>query len=430
MSRSDELHARAVQVIPGGVSSDYRHDQTPTFYARGAGSRLVDVDGHEVIDYVLGMGPDILGHAPVPVIGAVQDSLRDGQVYAGQHPREVELAELLVALIPCAERVRFLTSGTEATAMAVRLARGATGRPLIVKFEGHYHGWLEPLMVGCHLPFFSDEPGRSRLEVGGLDPEALKHTVVLPWNDPQAVEELLASRGAEVAAVVMEPAMVNAAVIPPAPGYLERVRAACDETGSLLIFDEVITGFRLGLAGAQGRFGVAPDIAVFAKAMGGGFPIAAVVGRAAVMDQLGDPRVLRDQVRPMNGGTFNAFVPSVAASLATIGELRRPGVFTALEQTGEALQQGLAELLRGLGIEHTIQGYGAAFWLDFGSTAPRSHADVRALDRSRYRAFVPLLDQEGVRVHLRGVWYLSTAHSDADVDATLAAVGRAVRRLP
>ena len=430
MSRSEELHARAVRVMPGGVSSDYRHDQTPTFYARGEGSRLTDVDGHEVIDYVLGMGPNILGHAPATVTSAVERSLREGQLYAGQHPREVELAEVLTELIPCAEKVRFLTTGTEATAMAVRLARAATSRPMIVKFEGHYHGWLEPLMVGCHLPFFSSVPGRSRLEVGGLDPEALKSTVVIPWNDPEAVEAVLDSRGAEIAAVIMEPAMCNAAVIPPAPGYLERVRQACDRSGTILIFDEVITGFRLGLSGAQGRFGVIPDLAVFAKAMGGGFPIACVAGRAAVMDFLDDPRVARDRVRPMNGGTFNAFVPSVAASLATVAELRRPGVFAAMEQMGSTLQHELGEMLHGLGIEHTIQGYGGAFWLDFGPVAPRSHADVRALDRSRYRAFVPLLEEEGVRVHLRGVWYLSTAHSRADIDATVAAARRAALRLP
>jgi glutamate-1-semialdehyde 2,1-aminomutase len=224
--------------------------------------------------------------------------------------------------------------------------------------------------------------------------------------------------------------MVNAAVIPPAPGYLERVRLACSRSGTVLIFDEVITGFRLGLSGAQGRFGVVPDLAVFAKAMGGGFPIACVAGRAAVMDFLGDPRVVRDVVRPMNGGTFNAFVPSVAASLATVAELRRPGVFPALEQMGSVLQRDLSDMLRGLGIEHTVQGYGGAFWLDLGTTAPRSHADVRALDRSRYRAFVPLLEEEGVRVHLRGVWYLSTAHSKADIDATVAAARRAVLRLP
>ena len=419
---SEDLSARALRVIPAGVSTDYRHGTTPRYWASARGSRMRDVDGNEYVDYMLGLGPHILGHAAEPVVRAVAESLADGQLYAGQHPQELELAELICAVIPSAERVRFLMTGTEAVAIALRLARAATGRPLIVKFEGHYHGWQDGTFVGSHPGYFArgyPDQDAKWPESGGQLPSSYENIILLPWNDLQAIEEFFASRGQDVAAVIMEAAMCNSAVIEPQPGYLQAVREACNRAGCLLIFDEVITGFRLGLRGAQGHYGVNPDLTTFAKAMGGGFPISCLVGRADLMDLLGDPRVPREHPLPMHGGTFNSLVPCVAASLATLDVLQRPETYEHLERVGGLLMQGMDEVLTEVGVPHIIQGFPAAFYVDFNDVAPVSVRDVVAQDHTSYKAFVARLEDNGVRVHPRGVWYLSTAHTEEDVAQTL-----------
>ncbi|HKZ91339.1 MAG TPA: aminotransferase class III-fold pyridoxal phosphate-dependent enzyme [Candidatus Limnocylindrales bacterium] len=411
------------------MNSDYRHGSTPTQWAWAGGSRMRDVDGNEVIDYMLGMGPHILGHAPPAVLDAVRASLGEGQLYAGQHPREVELAERLVELIPSVERVRFLMSGTEATALAVRLARAATGRRLLLKFEGHYHGWQDGIFVGSHPAYFKrGYPGLHEAwpEAGGQDPEAFRQVVVAPWNDPAALDRILDEVGDQVAGILMEPIMCNSAVIDPAAGYLDHVRAACDRLGIVLIFDEIITGFRVALRGAQGLLNVKPDLTCYAKALGGGFPISCVGGSGKVMDLLGDPRVAREQPTPMHGGTFNTFVPSVAASLATLDELERPDVYERFERLGRRLMNGIGEALAAHAIPHVIQGYGAAFYVDLNGRAPRSVRDVVELDHQPYRELVQRLEANGVRTHARGVWYLSTAHTESDIDATIQAVRRSL----
>jgi glutamate-1-semialdehyde 2,1-aminomutase len=422
---SEGLNARGLRVLPAGVSTDYRHGTTPRYWASASGSHLRDVDGNDYIDYMLGLGPHILGHAAEPVMRAVSESLADGQLYAGQHPRELELAELLCDLIPSAERVRFLMTGTEAVAIALRLARAATGRPLVVKFEGHYHGWQDGTFVGSHPGYFGrgyPEQDAKWPESGGQLPSAYENIILLPWNDVAALEEFLADRGQEVAAVIMEPAMCNSAVIEPVAGYLQAVREACDRVGSLLIFDEVITGFRIGLRGAQGLYAVEPDLTTFAKALGGGFPIACLVGRAEFMDLLGDPRVTRDQPLPMHGGTFNSFVPSVAASLATLDVLQKPETYESLARVGGLLMTGMDQILTEAGVSHIIQGFPTAFYVDFNGAAPVSVRDVVASDHTSYKAFVARLESSGVRAHPRGVWYLSTAHTEGDVGQTLEVV--------
>lgn len=422
---SEGLHARALRVIPAGVSTDYRHGTTPMYWASARGSRLRDVDGNEYVDYMLGLGPHILGHAAEPVVRAVAQSLADGQLYAGQHVRELELAELLCRIIPSAERVRFLMTGTEAVAIALRLARAATGRPLIVKFEGHYHGWQDGIFVGSHPGYFArgyPKQDAKWPESGGQLPSSYENVILLPWNDLSAIEEFFASRGQEVAAVIMEPAMCNSAVIEPQSDYLQAVREACDRVGCLLIFDEVITGFRLGLRGAQGHYGVNPDLTTFAKALGGGFPIACLVGRADLMDLLGDPRVSRDHPLPMHGGTFNSLVPSVAASLATLDVLQQPETYEYLARVGRLLMRGMDQILTEAGVPHVIQGFPAAFYVDFNDVAPVSVRDVVEQDHTPYKAFVARLEAKGVRAHPRGVWYLSTAHSEDDVGQTLEVV--------
>ena len=423
-SDSDSLHARALKVIPAGVSTDYRHGTTPTYWASARGSRMRDVEGNEYIDYLLGLGPHILGHAPEDVVRAVAASLSDGQLFAGQHPRELELAEQICSLIPSAERVRFLMTGTEAVALALRLARAATGRSLIVKFEGHYHGWQDGIFVGSHPGYYGrGYPGQDAKwpESGGQVPGAYESVILLPWNDAAALESFLSEHPSEVAGIIMEPVMCNSAVIEPAEGYLAAVREACDRYGAILIFDEIITGFRVGLTGAQGHYQVEPDLTTFGKALGGGFPISCVVGRASVMDLLGDPRVTRERPLPMHGGTFNSNVPAVVASLAALEILQRAETYPYLDRLGKTLMAGLDGLLSEADVPHVVQGFPAAFYVDFNDSAPRSLRDIVSHDHRAYHAFVRDLKTRGVLTHPRGVWYLSTAHTEDDIERTLEA---------
>jgi len=423
-SVSDNLYARALRVIPAGVSTDYRHGTTPTYWESASGSHMRDVDGNEYIDYLLGLGPHVLGHAPEAVVRAVADSLPDGQLFAGQHLRELELAELICNIIPSAERVRFLMTGTEAVALALRLARAATGRSLIVKFEGHYHGWQDGIFVGSHPGYYGrgyPEQDAKWPESGGQMPSAYENIVLLPWNDPAALKSFLRDHPTEVAGIVMEPVMCNSAVIEPEAGYLAAVRDACDRYGCLLIFDEIITGFRVGLTGAQGHYGVSPDVTTFGKALGGGFPISCVVGRAGVMDLLGDPRVTRERPLPMHGGTFNSNVTAVVASLTALEILQREETYAYLERLGTSLMKGMDELLSQADVPHVVQGFPAAFYVDFNDSAPRSLRDIVSHDHRAYHDFVRKLKTRGVLAHPRGVWYLSTAHTEDDIQRTLEA---------
>ena len=311
-AKSIELYERTRKHLAGGVSSNVRYASTPVplFFERGEGARLYDVDGNVHIDYVLGNGPAILGHAPRPVIEAVARSLADGQVYAGQHPRETELAERLTGLLPGAEVVRFTTSGTEAVLMAIRLARAFTGRTRILKFEGHYHGWSDQAYISARPPLNEAGPADAPVPVAGspgMPPSVLDDVVVAGWNDLDAVAAAFERHPDEIAGVIMEPVMVNGGAVVPADGYLAGVRDLCRAKGALLICDEVITGFRVALRGAQARLGVTADLAIYAKAVAAGFPLAMVGGRRDVMDTLLDKGV-------MHGGTYNGNVQSMAAA--------------------------------------------------------------------------------------------------------------------
>jgi glutamate-1-semialdehyde 2,1-aminomutase len=275
MLTSEALSKRAAAVTPGGVHSNVRLTGPRAFIARGAGARIWDVDGTEYIDYLLGQGPNFLGHAPADVVDAVSMACRDGIVFGGQHPIEVEAAEAVISALGWPDMVRFTSTGTEAVQATMRLARAHTGRRLIVRFEGHYHGWLDNVLLA------SDGNGWGPASPGQLSGD-LSESIVLGWNDPQAVDAAFERHGSEIAAILTEPAMLNSGAIPPQAGYLEYLRAVADAHGSLLIFDEVITGFRLALGGGAERFGVAPDLAAYGKAMAAGYPVAAFAGRADV----------------------------------------------------------------------------------------------------------------------------------------------------
>ena len=411
--------ADASRFLPGGVSSNFRLgiSPTPLVFERADGAYLFDADGNKLIDYYLGMGPMILGHTPPDVIAAAQQQLTSGILYGGQSEVEFAAARLLCEMVPCAERVRFNSSGSEAVQTALRLARAATGRRVVVKFAGHYHGWFDNILWSVAPPPAAAAPVSGSL---GQPETAAADIVALPWNDPDALRARLGAR--DVAAVIMEPAMCNAGAVRPLPGYLEAARDACTQAGTVLIFDEVITGFRLAPGGAQARFGVTPDLATFAKAIANGFPVAAIAGRAELLDLCTKGVV--------HGGTYNGQAVAMAACVATLNRLRGPDVYDGIERRGTRLMEGIADALRRAGIAAVVTGFPAIFHVAFGLTEPAHNwTELARMDRASYVAFTTALLRRGVRALERGAWFLSTEHDDAVVDATLDAVDGAAREI-
>ena len=338
---------------------------------------------------------------------------------AGQTTAEVEATDRVVELIPSAEQVRFGSSGSELVHAALRLARAATGRRSIVKFEGHYHGWFDNVLWSVAPPVLADDvapvavPGSA-----GIPADAADDLVILRWNDADAVTEALATN--EVAAVIMEPMMINSSGVLPRPGYLEAVREACTRTGTVLIFDEVITGFRAAPGGAQAVFGVDPDLTTLGKALANGFPVAALCGRHDLMAAFADRTVV-------HGGTYNTQAPGMAAVGAALGAIAQGDAFGRAERAGQRLQEGLRRLAHDRGIALRIEGFPTAFHVAFDDSRPWDYRSaVTAADRARYVALAEALLHRGVRILPRGTWFLSSEHDDALVDETLAAVAAAL----
>lgn len=422
----DRIHL-ASRYLPGGVSSNFRLgiSPTPLVFDHAEGPYLHDADGNRLIDYYLGMGPMILGHKPQAVVEAVQAQLGKGILFGGQSEVEFEAAELLCGMLPSAERVRFSSSGSEAVQAALRLARAITGRGTIVKFEGHYHGWLDNVL-------WSVAPAPDRMggeaapvpQAGteGQDELAGQRVEVLSWNRLDLVEERL-DRG-DVAALIMEPAMCNTGAIFPAAGYLEGVRQACSKAGTVLIFDEVITGFRVSAGGVQQRLGVTPDLTIFGKAVASGFPVAGLAGKAALMDEFASGR------KVMHGGTYNSQSIAMAATVATLKALKAPGTYDKLEQRGARLMEGVRSALAAAGVPATVTGFPQIFHVGFGLTAaPRNYRDIIATDRAGYVRLTTALLERGVRVLERGAWFISTEHDDAVIDETIASLKGALASL-
>jgi glutamate-1-semialdehyde 2,1-aminomutase len=415
-AKSRELLERARRVLAGGVSSEFRKFSAPhpLFYEKGAGARIRDVDGNEYLDFTLSQGPLILGHRHPEVEEAVAAASRSGQAFAGQHLAELELAEKLQKTIPCAERIRFSLSGSEADHAALRLARALTGRDRFIRFEGQYHGWFDNVAWGIAGPSLealgdrtspTPQPWTQGLPRGSAD-----ESIVLPWNDPALLESVVRKRSSEIAAIITEPVMCNSGCLPPEPGYLEGLRRLCDEHGIILIFDEVITGFRLAMGGAQEHFGVVPDLAVFGKALGSGHPLSVLAGRASMMQPIADGKVI-------HAGTLNSGVAGVAASLATLQVLERDRVHDRLFRLGARLMEGLRSAARATGHAMLVQGPGPMFHAGFTTlTRAKEYRDLFAVDRPKYAAFVAALQDRGIRLIGRGLWYLSAAHTEQDID--------------
>ncbi|MGH9325641.1 MAG: aspartate aminotransferase family protein, partial [Terriglobia bacterium] len=365
-------------------------------------------------------------HAHAGVNRAVATSLAKGQLYAGQHPDEVALARLVCEVVPAAEMVRFSLSGSEAVQAAVRLARSATGRSKIIKFEGHYHGWFDNIFVSVHADHNSRQPSDEWPAVpmsSGQAPEAYTNVKVLPWNNLDAVER--AFQRYEFAAVIMEPIMGNTSVILPRAGFLEKVRNLCTEHGTILTFDEVITGFRVALGGAQELLGVRPDLSIFAKALANGYPMSCLAGTRNFMDQMASNGVV-------HAGTYNANRVSCTAALATLQALRESNgdAYHRIDRAGTQLIEGLKSLARETGKPLHVQGLPAMFHTTF--TEQSEIEDARGYEQCQLRMqkdFLLLLLEQGIRVTQRGTWFVSAAHTSGDVERTLTAARHALQSL-
>ncbi len=413
---------RAQESLAGGVSSGLRRNARPCplYFERGLGSRVFDVDGNAYVDYGLAWGPLILGHAPPEIVEAIASQLHQGLTFGAQHDLEFEVSEKMAGIIPCAQRICFANSGTEIVQLALRLARAFTGRPKFLKFEGHYHGWADSVLVSYHPTLAEIDEARGapiRVAQGQRPHDSV---VIVEWNDFEGVQRAFEQYGAEISAVICEPLLCNSGCIPPEPGFLNMLREISRKYGALLIFDEVITGFRLHLQGAQGFYNVTPDLATYAKAIGGGTPLSVLAGKTEIMDLIASGKVV-------HAGSLNGNPLCLSAAKAVLGVLCRNegAVYVDLWRRGERLRQGLENILRARGFSVVTAGGGPVFHLSFMEKPARNYRETLAADQLLYSDFALALLDEGVLVLPDGRWYLSTAHSEEDIDATLAAAERA-----
>ena len=421
-AHSQELFQRAKELIPGGVNSPARSwgsvGGNPLFITRAAGSRVWDADDNEFIDYVCSWGPMILGHAHPDVVSAVTAAAEKGTSYGAPTEGEVRLAELVVDSVPSIEIVRFVNSGTEATMSALRLARAFTGRSKIVKFDGGYHGHGDALLVKAG----------SGLATGGVPTSAGIHaglaadTIVLPYNDSEALEKAFGAHPGEIAAVIAEPIAGNMGVVPPQPGYLDAMREITERDGALLIFDEVISGFRVGLDGAQGMFNVTPDLTCLGKIVGGGLPVGAYGGRADVM-------AIVAPLGPMyQAGTLSGNPLAMAAGIATLEQLREPAVYDELERLGTLLETGMTRVFADAEVPMTINRVGSLLTVFFSPGPVRDMADASAGDHDAFGRWFHGLLEAGIYIAPSDyeAWFVSLAHTEADIQQTVSAAKTAL----
>ncbi|HSB19998.1 MAG TPA: glutamate-1-semialdehyde 2,1-aminomutase [Anaeromyxobacteraceae bacterium] len=417
---SQKLFARAQQLFPGGVNSPVRAFRgvggTPVFIARGRGSRMWDADGNEYVDYVGSWGPLILGHCHPEVMRQVQEAMKAGSSYGAPSPREIALAERVQERMPWLERMRFVSSGTEATTAAIRLARGFTGRDDFLKFDGCYHGAGDSLLVkagsGVETLGLPDSPG--------VPADLARHTLTLPWNDLPAVERLFAERGDRLAAVITEPVVGNMGVLVPRPGYLQGLADLCRKHGALFVVDEVMTGFRLAPGGACGLYGLRPDLVTFGKVIGGGLPVGAFGGRAEVMDRIAPAGPV------YQAGTLSGNPMAMAAGKATL-ELLDPAAYQRLEETSDRLARGLAEQARRAGVPVQVNRVGSMLTVFFAGDPVHDAASARRSDTRRFGRFFHAMLERGVYLPPSQfeAAFVSLAHGSEDVEQTIDAAGPA-----
>ena len=423
MDRSEELFEKAARLIPGGVNSPVRAYRAvggvPRFAARGEGAYLLDADGRRYVDYVQSWGALLFGHAREEIVRAAQEAAGLGTSFGAPTEAEVRLAERIVLSVPSVEMVRLVSSGTEACMTALRLARGFTARPRVIKFEGCYHGHSDALLV---------KAGSGVATLGipdslGVTAGAAADTIVCPYNDLDAVGEAFRLAPEQVACVIVEPVAANMGVVPPAPGFLGGLRSLCDENRALLVFDEVITGFRIGAGGAQALFGIRPDLTCLGKVMGGGFPCAAVGGSREVMERLAP-------VGPVyQAGTLSGNPVAVAAGLAALGLVADLDPYALQRERAEWLTEGLAKAFTSGGVPATINRVESLFSVFFAEGPVRNFEEAKAADHQRYARFFNGMLAEGVYLPPSGYegWFLSTAHGEEEITRTIEAAEAAAR---
>ncbi|WP_150428167.1 glutamate-1-semialdehyde 2,1-aminomutase [Dechloromonas sp. CZR5] len=416
-SRNQQLFERAQKHIPGGVNSPVRAFRsvggTPLFFQKGAGAKVQDADGKWYTDYVGSWGPMILGHAHPEVIAAVQAAVVDGLSFGAPTEKEVEIADLLCDLVPSMDMVRLVSSGTEATMSAIRLARGYTGRDILVKFEGCYHGHADSLLVkaGSGLLTFGNPSS------GGVPAGTVETTMVLAYNDPQGLAEAFKTHGDKIAAVIVEPVVGNMNLIAPTPEFLKAMRDLTTQYGAVLIFDEVMTGFRVGPKSAQGLFGITPDLSTFGKVVGGGMPMGAFGGRRDIMEKIAP-------LGPVyQAGTLSGNPIATAAGLATLKLIQAPGFYESLTAKTKALCDGLVAAARKHGVAFSAQNIGGMFGLYFADACPASYDAVLACDKEAFNRFFHAMIDAGhyFAPSAFEAGFVSAAHTDADIAATVTA---------
>ncbi len=393
----------------------------PRFIQRGKGCFVWDVEGRSYIDYVGSWGPLILGHASPEVLRAINDAMRDGTSFGAPTPREVEFAEKLCSALPSVEMVRLTSSGTEATMALLRLARAFTGRSRIVKFDGCYHGHVDSLLVAAGS-------GAATLGVpdsAGVLPAVAETTLVATFNDIESVEACFDRFPGEIAAVIVEPVVGNMGVIPPDENFLSELRKCCEENGALLVFDEVMTGFRVAWGGAQQRYGVVPDLTSLGKVVGGGLPLAAFGGRRDIMELVAPVGSV------YHAGTLSGNPLAVAAGLRTLEVLERPGTYERLEELGQRLEKGLWEVLADSGVRGCVNRVGSMWTIFLGVSQVRNARDARAVDRDLFCRWFQGMLEEGIYLPPSPfeAAFLSLAHTEAEIDVTVGAAARVLRRL-
>jgi glutamate-1-semialdehyde 2,1-aminomutase len=414
-SISEELYSRAIKLIPGGVNSPVRAFRSvglePRFIKSGKGARIVDEDGNTYIDYVCSWGPLILGHAHPEVLEALASTMREGTSFGAPTRREVEMAQLIAELVPSIEMVRLVSSGTEATMSAIRLARGYTAREKIIKFSGCYHGHSDALLAkaGSGLATFAIPDSL------GVPKALVEQTIVVPYNDLESAKKCFELLPNDIAAVIVEPVAGNMGVVAPETGFLEGLRKLCSGYGSLLIFDEVISGFRVALGGAQELYGVYPDLTCLGKIIGGGLPVGA----------FGGPRDIMEFLAPVGGvyqaGTLSGNPLAIAAGLTTLRILKRDNPYPVLEQRSERLANGLGRIFSEKGEKHIINRVGSLLSIFFGIDSVSNYEEALNADKSKFNAFFAKMLDQGIYPAPSAfeAWFLSVAHTDSDIDYTL-----------
>ncbi|NRR23174.1 glutamate-1-semialdehyde 2,1-aminomutase [Brevibacillus sp. MS2.2] len=422
--KSTQLFAEAQHYIPGGVNSPVRAFKSvggnPVYIAKGEGSRIFDVDGNSYIDYIGSWGPLILGHAHPRVLAAITEVAALGTSFGAPTERETEMAKLVCEIVPSVEVVRMVNSGTEATMSALRLARGYTKRNKIMKFEGCYHGHADSLLIkagsGVATLGLPDSPGV---------PEGTAHnTITVPYNDLESVKLAFETFGDDLAAVIVEPIGGNMGVVPPQPGFLEGLRDITEKHGTLLIFDEVMTGFRVALGGAQELYGITPDLTTMGKVIGGGLPVGAYGGKREIMQQVAPAGPI------YQAGTLSGNPLAMAAGLTTLQELSKPGAYERLEKMSARLAEGLADNAKKLGIPHTLNRVGSMVCLFFTETSVINYETAKTSDLERFSAYFSYLLEEGIMIppsQFEGM-FVSLAHTDEDIERTIEASYQAMKK--